>query len=58
MITPRLLAALWAVGALAVLLLAVLMPPYQNADEPAHLTRADQVSHSGWVAQAGRGRRR
>ncbi len=56
MITPRLLAALYGLyGALAVLLLAVLMPPYQNVDEPAHLTRADQVSHSGWVAQAGPG---
>ncbi len=52
MITPRFLAALYALyGMLAVLLLAVLMPPYQNADEPAHLVRADQISHGGWLAR-------
>ncbi len=42
------LALLYALYAsLAVLLLAPLMPPLQNADETAHLARADQISHGG-----------
>ncbi len=47
---PRTLAAIYAALALlAVLLLAPLMPPLQNADEAAHAFRADQVSHLGML---------
>ena len=38
---------------LAVLLLATIMPPYQNPDELAHFLRADQVSHGGLLARDG-----
>ena len=56
MITPRKLALLYALyGIIAVLLLAILMPPYQNPDEAAHLVRADQISHAGWLARTGPG---
>src|SRR5271165_4570316 len=42
-------AALWflVVGLPAVACQAVLMPPFQNPDEPNHLLRADQVSRGG-----------
>jgi len=50
MIPPRKLALLYALFAsLAVLLLASAMPPLQNADEPAHAFRADQVSYLGLI---------
>ncbi len=35
------------------LLLATVMPPYQNPDEREHLIRADQVSNGGWLARSG-----
>lgn len=48
MIRPRNIALLYALFAsLAVLLLAITMPPMQNADEGAHVFRADQISHLG-----------
>ena len=49
MFLPQNIARLYAIYAtLAVLLLASLMPPMQNADEAAHAFRADQISHAGW----------
>jgi uncharacterized membrane protein len=46
------LAVLYALlAALALLLLAPTMPPFQNADEPAHTYRADQISHFGLIAK-------
>ncbi len=48
MLSPRLIAAGYAVYALlATLLLAPLMPPLENADEASHAFRASQVSHFG-----------
>ena len=38
-------------AALAVLLVAPTMPPFQNADEANHLYRADQISHLGLLAR-------
>jgi hypothetical protein len=32
-------------------LIAPTMPPFQNADEPGHLLRADQISHLGLLPQ-------
>ena len=51
MTTPRVLAALFALYAsLAVLLLALDMPPFMNPDEYAHASRADQIAHVGLMA--------
>ncbi len=50
-VTPLRMAMLFALfGTLSVLLLATLMPPFQNADEDAHSARADQIAHFGFVA--------
>jgi hypothetical protein len=50
MLSSRIVAGLYALfGVLAVLLLASIMPPFQNADEPAHAFRADQISHGNFV---------
>ena len=38
-------------AALAALLVAPTMPPFQNADEANHLYRADQISHIGLLAR-------
>lgn len=38
-------------GCISVLVLALLTPPFQNADEPAHFVRADQISHGGLLAR-------
>jgi uncharacterized membrane protein len=54
MTIPRLAAALFALfGTLAVLLLAIDMPPYQNPDEPAHFARADEISHLQLISRGG-----
>jgi uncharacterized membrane protein len=54
MITPIRMAQLFALfGTLSVLLLATLMPPWQNPDEGAHFARADQISHLGLIARCG-----
>jgi uncharacterized membrane protein len=51
MTTPRVLAALFALYAsLAVLLLALDMPPFMNPDEGAHAERADAIAHLGLMA--------
>ncbi len=48
---PRLLAALFCVyAAVAVPTIALLMPPFQAADELNHAERADQVASGGLVA--------
>ncbi|MBE7211929.1 MAG: DUF2142 domain-containing protein [Gluconacetobacter diazotrophicus] len=50
--TARLLALLFLFyGTIAVPALAVLMPPFQAADEMAHLGRADQVERGGMLAR-------
>jgi uncharacterized membrane protein len=36
---------------LSLFLIAPTMPPFQNADEPAHINRADQVGHFGIVSE-------
>jgi uncharacterized membrane protein len=38
-------------GVLAVLLFALVTPPYQSPDEPAHFKRADQISRGEWIAK-------
>jgi uncharacterized membrane protein len=51
MIPSRMIAAIFALYAgLAVLLLALQMPPFMNPDENAHAKRADQIAHFGLVA--------
>ncbi len=53
MLNQRLIATVYAVfGLLATLLLASVMPPLQNADEPAHAFRASQISHFGLIGVA------
>jgi uncharacterized membrane protein len=47
---PRLLAAAFVLyGLVATALLAINMPPFQNADEPNHFLRAAQVADGGLV---------
>ena len=44
-LTPGQLAAIFlAFGTIAVLVLAIIVPPFQNCDEVAHFMRADQIS--------------
>ena len=48
---PRLLAALFCVyAAVAVPTIALLMPPFQAADELTHAERADQIASGGLIA--------
>ncbi len=48
---PRMLAALFlAQASIAVLLLAMLMPPFENSDEFNHYDRADQIASGGLLA--------
>ncbi len=50
MLAPKYIAGYYtAFGLLAVLLLGPLMPPLQNGDEAAHVFRADQISHFGFL---------
>jgi hypothetical protein len=49
--SSRVVAVCYAVfAAMALLLLAPAMPPFQNADEIAHASRADQISHFGLLS--------
>ena len=48
------IAAVFALfGTLSMLLLATIMPPFQNPDEGAHFARADQVGHLGLMSRCG-----
>ncbi len=50
-VIPRLLAALFCVyAAVAVPAIALLMPPFQAADELNHAERADQIAYGGLLA--------
>ena len=40
-----------AVGLAAVMIIAFLMPPHMNPDEPAHFNRADQIGRGGIIAK-------
>ncbi len=48
---PRVLAVLFCIyAAVAIPMIALLMPPFQAADEIAHSQRANEISHGGLIA--------
>lgn len=55
-VTPATLASVFALGGtLAVVLLSLLMPPFENSDEFTHLDRVDQIALGDLIARRGPG---